>query len=774
MKSRLSLLCWSACIGLIFLAASSARAQIDLGPATATGSAELGGYPQSLPAADSAKLQQYRDLEQQVIVPELKLFLGGKEQQYYANFDLLNVGQTNEMYSARFGKYGVLDVQAEWKEIPHFFSRDVAETPYVNNGGVFTLLARPSGPNDVQRFAAQDVRPLTLDLLEGVANLNIRYTPTPEWTITANYNFQNPTGDRAFGSLFGPSPGEYNIAEIYEPIQYYTYNYGVGVQYAKNGYFLGAQYQGSFFRNANTTITWQNPDTWNNPTVNGQCVSEAEEPSGGGAGPCVGRADTYPDNQAHTFSVTGGATLPFNTHLMANASYGFWLQNDEFIPYTINNADIPSTSIPMSQVPLPRGSLHGDVRPFFVNATIVSNPIEPLPLELRGTYTYYDYANDTPAMRFVNAPALNDAYAPWTATAFPFGFSTQDIKGTVGYTFYKKMTLHFVTDINTQHNQGLEVLQQNTTSYGPVLDWNPASWLGFRGSYQHAFRSAPGYDNNRQTLVEQNAGTFPELDEVAALRRFYDASFHLDQFSLQAQTQPLKNLTLATDFEYDEYNYGSSNLGLQHTSSYSPSVSATYDPIPGIHLFGTFGWQAYDWNLKSFHRQPIFGAPIPSEPNCPTGSDASGQTPETCPAQVWTSNGRDQGSSVEIGLDVAIPPDPFLGHTSRLKIDYTYTVGTSMIHAGGDTARTNPPLGATNYPDIGSQFHELIVQYAYELTKNATFKCGYFYSHYGFNSFQIDNQVRWLSTSPQSIFLGDSTEIPYTANMGFIALKYEF
>ena len=66
------------------------------------------------------------------------------------------------------------------------------------------------------------------------------------------------------------------------------------------------------------------------------------------------------------------------------------------------------------------------------------------------------------------------------------------------------------------------------------------------------------------------------------------------------------------------------------------------------------------------------------------------------------------------------------------------------------------------------------MQYAYNLTKHATFKCGYFYSHYGFNSFQIDNQVRWLSTSPQSIFLGDSTEIPYTANMGFVALKYDF
>ena len=48
------------------------------------------------------------------------------------------------MYSLRFGEYGLLDVQAKFFEIPHFFSDHVASTPYDENGGDFTLGWKPT------------------------------------------------------------------------------------------------------------------------------------------------------------------------------------------------------------------------------------------------------------------------------------------------------------------------------------------------------------------------------------------------------------------------------------------------------------------------------------------------------------------------------------------------------------------------------------------------------------------------------------------------------
>ena len=115
------------------------------------------------------------------------------------------------------------------------------------------------------------------------------------------------------------------------------------------------------------------------------------------------------------------------------------------------------------------------------------------------------------------------------------------------------------------------MLQQDQTSYGPVLDWNPYSWLTFRADYQHAHRSSPGYNNNRADLVQvlgDSPGTIAELQD---LRRFDEATLDVNQTSLFASVQPIENLTLFTAFNYDDYNYPASDFGLQHTSSYSPS-----------------------------------------------------------------------------------------------------------------------------------------------------------------------------------------------------------
>lgn len=746
MKSQPSVGYLVACVALILFMASPLYAQVSYGPVTATGSVEGGAYPQTVPDASSAKYQEYRDLAQQFIVPELKLVLGDKNNdQYFAKFDLINIGQKNGIYDLHFGEYGTLDVDAQWKEIPHYFSNGVARTPYLLNDGRFSLVNKPTSSAGIESWVNANARPINLDMLEGVANLRISYTPIPYWTFSANYNFQNPTGDRAFGSLFGPNPGTYNITEIYEPIQYYIYNYGVGVQYARNGWVAGFKYQGSFFRNGNTTLTWANPDTWNNPIgPNGQCQSSATYNPAGGTGPCWGRADTYPDNQAHNFTATFAAPLPFHTQFMSSASYGFWLQNDNFIPYTINPT--------ISQAALPRQSLRGDVQPFFVNATLVSNPIRRL--QLRGTYSYYDYDNQTPTMYFKSVPALNDTASTWSAIAYPFAFSVQDIKFTASYNWLPNLATRFVGDIKTNHNWGMMVLQQDTTSYGPIIDYNPYSWLLLRASYQHAFRSSPGYDNNRTTLINRAAGA----DEVAAMRRFDEATLRVDKTDLSVQAEPTEKTTVYADFAYEYDNYPSSDIGTQYTSSYSPSVGASYDPVSWAHFAADYSWQAYDWRLDSFFRS---GRPTACGPE-------SAQTPYSCPQQLWASYGRSQGSGVSFRMLLNIPPVWVLKNVSRLRLNYTYSNGSNVIHASGDQG------AATDFPSVGSQFDQLIVQYAYELRKNSWLKVGYMFNHYGYNNFQIDNSRQWISGSPNSMFLGDSTEIPYDSNQAYIVFKQRF
>ena len=44
----------------------------------------------------------------------------------------------------------------------------------------------------------------------------------------------------------------------------------------------------------------------------------------------------YPNNQAHTVTLSGAATLPYKTNFMGTTSYGWMLQDATFQPFTIN------------------------------------------------------------------------------------------------------------------------------------------------------------------------------------------------------------------------------------------------------------------------------------------------------------------------------------------------------------------------------------------------------------------------------------------------------
>lgn len=738
-------------MALVLSMVSPALAQVDLGQFTAQGSVEAGAIAQPVPYDDAAaKYQEYRDLAQQFIVPKLQLILGDKAENYYVQFDAVNVAQKNQMYSLRFGEYGLLDVQAKFFEIPHFFSDHVASTPYDENGGSFSLSSKPTGTGAALRswLEAND-KPFDMSLLEGVADINVRYTPTPSLSFSANLDYQNPTGQQPFGGsfMFGTSPGTYKVNELWVPTQYYTYNFGTGVEYAKNGWLLGFQYQGSFFVDDYSTLTWDNP--LNTSGAGGNCVDSTAFTSTSLTGPCQGRATMYPSNQAHNFIVNGAGQLPFNTHVMGSLEYGFWLQNAPFIPLTSNSKLQQS----LGSVGAPN-SLGGDVRPFFANLTIDSNPIERL--DLKATYSYFDYDNQTPAITFTGVKSLNDVADPQTPfTAYPFSFSEQDVSLEPTYHVTDTIAAHFSMKWQTNHNAGLEVLQQDQLSYGPALDWNPYPWLSFRADYQHAHRDSPGYNNNRASLVRVLGGTPGGIEELQNLRRFDEATLDVNQTSLYASVQPIETLTLFSAFSYDDYNYPSTDFGLQHTSSYSPSVGGSWDPLPGVHLFSDYAWQAYDWNTRSLDESTLPAPPPPA-----------GKT------SVWTARGRNQGNNIDLGMDIAIPQNRILPRPSHLKLQYTYTVGDNRTHQAGDTAAATP---AINYPNAGTQFHELMVQYEYDLRDNLAINVGYYFSNFGEHNFMVDQMANFMPhASANSTFLGNTDMSPYNVNVGFITLKYKF
>lgn len=743
------------------LASAPLYAQQSLAPLgapswNATGDVQAGSFLTPAPSNFAAKYQEYRDLAQQIIAPEMHLLLGDSEKHYYFDFRAINTAEKNERYMLRFGDYGKLDVQAQWYEIPDFDSYQVARSPYQLEGSDFVLASKPTSAANFGPWLDGNARPINLSLLWGIASLHVRYTPTPNWTYSLDFEYLNPSGNQAMGTVFGPSPGVFNVTELFAPVEYDTYNYGVGVEYANHGWVVGFKYEGSFFRNSNESITWENPATWNNPVgPNGACANTPLYSPSGGLGPCNGQAALYPDNEAHNFTLNAGATLPLDTHLMVSGSYGFWLQDSSFIPFTDNGA-IPVQS-------LPRSSLGGDVQPAFINATVTSSPLKATEVKL--TYSFYNYDNRTSAISFKNVLSLNDVQNLWNATAYPFSFSQQNISLDLAYDLPSNLRAAVVGMVQTYHNSGLEVLQQNRTSYGPQLDWMPYSWLTFHADYTHGFRDSPGYNNNRSSLAANNAG-MPELNE---LYRFYAATVYSDQTTLMGSVAPfkpmantprwLKPLSLFAEFDYNYYNYPSSTFGTQYQSDYSPSVGFTWDPLPRAHLFGDLAWEAYDMGLRSLAR-------LNTPPN---------QNPAN---RIWNSVDRSQGFSVDFGFDVKVPTienNWLLKRPLRLFCQYTYSDGYDTIHSSGNPGGP----AATNWPATSETFQEVILGLTYQITQKAALNLGYYYNHYGYNNFQISGISPYMpGVSPnggaQSMFLGDNSEIPYDANAAFLTFSYRF
>jgi MtrB/PioB family decaheme-associated outer membrane protein len=388
-------------------------AQVDLGGSTLSGEAEVGGMVRHR-NGDRAKFEEYRDLPETLVVPHLELFIDSKKKDFYLEFDAGKVGRNDQSYLMRFGRYGLVDVEFQWDQIPHLFNVDTARTPYVMRGGTYTLNSKPPS-NAVDTVAPAGecantgmcpwingaATPVDLKLYNGISRFKVRYTPTAGWTFTGGYWSNNNAGRRAFGTLFGPSPGNYNITELAEPIDYQTHNIELGGEYAGNGWSVGLKYNGSLFHNNVSTLIWDNP--LNRSGLGPACSDSARYSSAttgvdGNRGPCRGQLDLYPSNQAHTFTLSGAASLPFKTQFLGTVSYGWRLQDDSFLPFTINSQ--------ITQPSLPRSSLDGDVRPLMINATLVNRSIERL--NLKAYYRLYDLDNRTKSAFFPQGIVIND------------------------------------------------------------------------------------------------------------------------------------------------------------------------------------------------------------------------------------------------------------------------------------------------------------------------------------------------------------------------------
>lgn len=767
---------------LVFFLASAADAQIDVGDFTISGSAEAGPLFGKQRGKD-ARFEEYRDLSHTLpVLSDLELILDSKKNDYYAEFEMAKPGFEDQEYRLRVGRYGLLDLEFQWTQFPHLFSADTARTPFTRDGGggTFTLSSKPAtasaanftssncGTNPLCGWVNNNSHGVDLRLLNGIGRFNLKYTPTPGWTFTGTYWSNQNDGKRAFGTLMGAFGGlANNIVELTEPISYQTHNIEIGAEYAGKGWSLGLKYNASLFHNNISTLVWDNPLNLSNAdpvtgAITGPCTDAAgysNTSTGRDAnrGPCRGRLDLYPSNQAHTVTLSGAADLPLQSHFMGTVSYGWRLQNDSFLPFTINSAICPD---PRTCLPS-RRNLDGDVRPLMVNATLVNNAIDRL--NLKAYYRLYDLSNHNKTVTMPNGIVLNDA-GGFDSVGNPiepehFYYSKNNVGFEAGYSFTRWLTGKLGYSWERMHRASVrEITNSDEHTLGPTFDIRPFSSLLLRASYKHSWRDAPDY-----VALE-------DVDLANISRKFDEAKRDRDRTSLMAQYTPFGRVMLYSAFEFTSDRYRDVILGTQNDVNYSPSVGFVYTPANWLKLFGNYNWDRYDWTMDVMDRVPVGGL------NTQTPATACFPAVALSANRCWTARGRDDVHTISVGGDTDLIPN-ILG----FRIQYGFSIGRSQVHASGDQASTTP---ATNYANIKNAWHEVLARMEYKMTKNFGLRFGYYFNHATEQDRGVDIMKLWMgdvdvipsasTTTTRSIFLGDKIKGPFTAHLGFIALRVDF
>jgi MtrB/PioB family decaheme-associated outer membrane protein len=706
---------------LVSFMASSTWAQIDVGDYTISGSAEVDALPRGF-SGDRSKFETYRDIPESVVVPQLELMIGGKKEDFYLDLNAGHVGRDDQNYRLRFGRYGLLDVELEWDQIPSTFNIDNARTPFIMKGGTYTLRSRPTA-DDATTFSnwindPNTTRGVDLKLFDQIGKISIRYTPKPGWTFTAKYRPQLNVGKGAIAFPIG-SGSSSGIAELAQPIDYQTHNMELGGEYAGKGWSLGLKYNGSLFYNDTSTLVFDNP-----AGIGPNCVDSTTINYTTLFGPCRARADLYPNNQAHTFTLTGTASLPLKTHFLGTVSYGWRLQNDSFLPFTINACYTGGPCAQASQVmpTLSRDSLNGDKRPVMVNLTMVNNSIDNL--NLKTYYRFYSLDNRTSPVS-TTATVRNDQGTPgsdWTTANF-YAYSTNTAGVDAGYNLTRWLTGKFHYDWQRTHRSINDIAGPNAIlnadefKIGPTFDIRPLSWILLRAAYQHSWRFDPGYHESREM--------------------FWLTKRNQNKVSLFTDVSKWETLSFHAGFDYTNDNYPDVDVGVHNVQNVSPSIGLLYAPIDWLKFFADYNYDRYNWSQR-------YNTAI-------------------------TSSGKEKVNTFSLGMDMDVIKKVLAFH-----VEYQFSQGLSKIN------NKNNGVADPNWPASTNTWQQLLTRLEYQVHKNISLQLGYYFNKYHSKDYGVDIMQLWMgnfdnnSGQLRSVYLGNQFKGSYTANIALLGLKFKF
>jgi MtrB/PioB family decaheme-associated outer membrane protein len=683
---------------------------------------------------NSSKFMEYRSYPNGAVLPYLRFF--GEDKLLY-DISAKNAFQDDAWYGLRLEK-DWFALRGEVVKIPHGFGNGAVSVLQDMGDGSFRL---PGGTQQQYQTAIENQKArngaasvnfaflngLATDLVSGTERSGValqRDRGRAELMFTRNrpvdvrlaYTYEDRSGSRGSGTAFGFG----NVVETPEPIDYRTHDVALSAEYAQKWGLVRGSVRFNRFDNKIPVQTFDNPFRFTDSTD----ASAYQSPGSASInGPATGRLALPPDNEAVTGAL--GLALKFggNSRLTADASYGQWSQNEQFIAYTTNTA-ITSPFRATDPSHLPAQSLDGQMDVTSLAAMFSTRPVKGLNLTAR--YRRYDLDNKTARLPFEDGYVRFDAvWEDIPRISVPYGYTNDNLHLTAGYDFDLggSAALGLEVGFKDEHMdrtfRETESTRQNT--FLGSVQLRTSDWLTLRGSIEAGQRDYDGLEmmlseeasflepgapanllavpaHSNDPAVQASYNSLGCVPGTACNLRYDQAAKDLWRASSMLQIMPGGNTSLSLTYAYSKDDYTETRYGLVNSKTWALTAEADYTPSERFNVFAFYGRE----DIRSFLR-----------------GRQSGATVSATARDDWTSDSKDLVDTFGGGLTVGVIKDK-----ADLSLSGTYqnVDGNNDLAAtqGGQAWAAKQPLGGvlgiTEYDD--TQYLTLSGEVTYKLDKS--------------------------------------------------------
>ena len=440
---------------------------------------------------------------------------------YRLNWLAEDLGLDSRALELQGGRQGSYEIALGYRELPR---RVFNSTSTVFDSSSDASLALPSGwVNGATTGAMTELESSlvsrNIESDRSVFDLGASFLPSANWQVFADFRRQEHDGNRIFGGA-----GFATASLLPMPFDYETDEIDLGVRYNGERGFVALGWYLSDFENANTSLSWEQPFSFD-PVLGNDTFSSAQAP----------------DSQAQQISLSAGYSFPEQQTVVSfSAAFGDIEQDDTLLPYTVTSG--------VSTSPLPISSLDGGIDTSNFAIAVTSRAIDKA--RIKFSYRYDERDNQT-SQELWNR-VIADTFATLDLEAnIPYSFERSSLSLSADYDLLDTVRVSGGWDRKDIERDFQEVAEQTEDIGWGRLRWQPtpALELDIRGGA--AERDIDRLDDAVLVSLGQNP-----------LMQKYNLAYRYRKFGDIALSFASDKVAVTLEAAYADDDYTDSEIGI--------------------------------------------------------------------------------------------------------------------------------------------------------------------------------------------------------------------